>query len=123
MTAIEQVHAELEQRLVRRQRLDAMLRPPKDPREKMQTDEARSIRAHNAKREAAFHAELQRVRELAARMDAGGLVIVAQVAHGWRAWCEDCGAMSPVCGSAGGAAIYRHDCYSQTPPAADATHF
>ncbi|MBO1768229.1 hypothetical protein [Allobranchiibius sp. GilTou38] len=126
MTALQQVHDELdhlERRRIRRQKVDAIMRPPKDPSELLQTEEARTIRAGHARRQKAFEEELRSVRALVARMEAGGPLIVAEVTQGWRAWCEDCGAMSPVCATAGGAGVYRHDCYSQTPPAADETHF
>ena len=46
ITALEQVHAEL-QYMERRQRLEAILRPPKDPSELLQPTK-HAIRAHNA---------------------------------------------------------------------------
>lgn len=124
MTASEQVHAELE-RLERMwaitQKMEVIRKPAGGTH--LQTEEAIAIRAHNACREHQLTQELEKVRAVALRMEAGGPVVVTRTSHGWQAWCEECGVMSPTRETAGGAGDYHHDCYSQSPAAVDDTHF
>lgn len=124
MTASGQVHAELgrlERMWAIKQKMNALRRPAGESQ--LQTEEATAIRAHNAHRERELDQELEKVRALALRMEAGGSVVVTRTSHGWQARCEECGAMSPTRETAGGAGDYHHDCYSQSPPAVGDTRF
>lgn len=124
MTASEQVHAELA-RLERmwsiKQRMTVVMRPVGG--QQLQTAEAEAIRAHNERRARRLAQELDKVRALTLRIDAGGPVIVTRTTHGWQAWCQECGAMSGTCLTAGDAGDCHHDCYSQEPPAPGSSRF